>query len=168
MQINFQLNNQHIRIDVHPLKRLLDLLRDDLGLTAAKEGCGKGECGACTVLMNGQRVNSCLIPAFQIQGAHIITLEGVEQWRSFKPIEQAFIEHGAVQCGFCIPGLVMSVASFLNESTRPITIEQIKLGLAGNICRCTGYSKIIEAVHDVASRADVVQQIREDFGKRGA
>lgn len=163
MKIQFSINGKKIEIDVSPKKRLLDILRDDLDLIGTKEGCGKGECGACTVLMNGKRVNSCLIPTLQLPDSQIVTIEGLQNWASFNSLEKAYIEHGAVQCGFCISGFVMSSAALLSESSFPISIEKIKRELAGNICRCTGYEKIIEAVLDLSQRTDVIQQIRKDW-----
>ena len=163
MRSKFKVNSQSVEIDVHPKKRLLDILRDDFNLTGTKEGCGKGECGACTVLMNGRRVNSCLVPALQLDGARIVTIEGLEQWQSFSAIERAYIENGAVQCGFCISGFVMSTASLLTEVQFPVTQSEIKSALGGNLCRCTGYSKIIQAIQQLANQSEIVQQIREDW-----
>ena len=163
MQINFTVNEKIIDLDLSPKKRLLDILREDLDLIGAKEGCGKGECGACTVLMNGKRVNSCLIPALQLPGSHIVTIEGLQNWASFNSIEKAYIEHGAVQCGFCMSGFVMSSAVLLAEISPPISIEKIKWKLAGNLCRCTGYSKIVEAVLDLSQQAEVIQKIKQDW-----
>ncbi len=163
MKIQFSVNGKKIEIDVSPKKRLLDILREDLDLIGAKEGCGKGECGGCTVLMNGKRVNSCLIPALQLPDSQILTIEGVQSWESFHSIEKAYIEHGAVQCGFCMAGFVMSSAALLAESSAPISIEKIRWELAGNLCRCTGYSKIVEAVHDLSQQAEVIQQIKQDW-----
>jgi len=161
MKIDFTVNHQKITLEVEPGKRLLDIIRDDLDLTAAKEGCGKGECGACTVLMNGKRVNACLIPALQLNGHHIITLEWLEKQPFFNQMENIFIRHGSVQCGFCFPGLVMSTASLLAESLVPLTEEHIREGLAGNICRCTGYSRIISAVTEIAMQGDIIHAIHE-------
>lgn len=170
MEIDFRVNSELIHISVSPKKRLLDILREDLDLIGTKEGCGKGECGACTVLMNGRRVNSCLIPALQLQGSHVVTIEGLQQWDSFHSIEQAYIEHGSVQCGFCITGFVMSTAAFLAETPASPSAETIKGQLAGNICRCTGYEKIVAAVQDLSQQPAIVEQIRTDwqhtFGKR--
>ncbi len=163
MQIKFTVNGKIKELDVPSKKRLLDILREDLNLIGTKEGCGKGECGACTVLMNGKRVNSCLIPALQIPGSQIVTIEGLQSWTAFNSIEKAYIEHGAVQCGFCMSGFVMSTAAFLAESSASNLPEQINLELAGNICRCTGYSKIVEAVLDLSQQADVIQRIKHDW-----
>ena len=163
MVIEFTVNGKKIELDVTPKKRLLDILREDLDLIGTKEGCGKGECGACTVLMNGKRVNSCLIPAMQLPDCYIITIEGVQNWDSFNSIETAYIEHGAVQCGFCMSGFVMSSAALLAESASSITPEKIKWELTGNLCRCTGYSKIVEAVLDLSQQAEVIQKIKQDW-----
>jgi carbon-monoxide dehydrogenase small subunit len=163
VKIKFIVNEKETELEVSPKKRLLDILREDLDLIGTKEGCGKGECGACTVLMNGKRVNSCLIPALQLPGSHIVTIEGLQQWDSFNSIEKAYIEHGAVQCGFCMSGFVMSTAALLAESSTSILPEQIKWQLAGNLCRCTGYQKIIEAVHDLSQQSELIQQIRKDW-----
>ena len=169
MKINFIVNNKKLKIEVSPKKRLLDILRDDLDLIATKEGCGKGECGACTVLMNGVRVNSCLVPAFQLQNAIIVTIEGLKDWKVYTDIEKSYIEHGAVQCGFCMSGFVMSTLAYLQESIT--NIEQIKkidkkdiqLGIGGNICRCTGHTKIIDALLDLSDNKDVVTKIHSEW-----
>jgi carbon-monoxide dehydrogenase small subunit len=163
MQIKFIVNEKETELEVSPKKRLLDILREDFDLIGTKEGCGKGECGACTVLMNGKRVNSCLIPALQLSGSHIVTIEGLQHWASFNSIEKAYIEHGAVQCGFCMSGFVMSTAAFLAETHASSSPEQIKWQLAGNLCRCTGYEKIIEAVHDLSQQPGLVKQIKNDW-----
>jgi len=125
--------------------RLLDLLRDDLHLTGTKEGCGKGECGACTVIMNGELIASCLVLAPQADGAVITTIEGIGNGENLDPIQEAFIETGAVQCGFCTPGMILATKKLLEENTHPRE-EEIKRGISGNLCRCTGYQKIIDAI----------------------
>ena len=145
MQIKFKVNGELREIEVSPYHRLLDLLRDDLGLTGVKEGCGKGECGACSVIMDGRLIASCLIPAPQADGAEIITIEGLVNGDNIHPLQEAFIETGAVQCGFCIPGMIMAGKKLLDENQSP-NEEEVRSALSGNICRCTGYTKIIEAV----------------------
>lgn len=165
MQIKFTVNGKYVELEVPPKKRLLDILRDDLDLIGTKEGCGKGECGACTVLLNRKRVISCLIPALQLPGSHVITIEGLRNWSVFKAIEKTYIEHGAVQCGFCISGFVLSSTAFLMESPNLTSRDQIKWGLSGNLCRCTGYSKIVETIYDLSTQSDMVQQIYEDWQK---
>lgn len=129
--------------------RLLDLLRDRLGLIGTKEGCGEGECGACTIIMDGETVNSCLVMAFQAEGSQITTIEGLEKNGVLHPVQRAFIEEGAVQCGFCIPGMIMSAVNLLDKNPNPSRAE-IREGISGNLCRCTGYNKAIEAVEKAA------------------
>lgn len=151
MKISLTVNGEKRELDVKPETRLLDLIRDDLGLTGTKEGCGKGECGACTVIMNNKVVASCLVLAPQVDGAEIKTIEGLGGKDKLHPLQQSFIEKGAVQCGFCIPGMIMSSKKLLDENINP-SDEDIKRGLSGNICRCTGYVKIIDAVKDAAHK----------------
>jgi len=151
MQISLTVNGEKRTLDITPYTRLLDLLREDLGLTGAKEGCGKGECGACTVIMNGELTPSCLVPAPQADGAEIITIEGLKMGDKLHPIQESFIEAGAVQCGFCIPGMVLAGKRLLDKNPNP-TEKEVRYGLAGNICRCTGYAKIIEAVMMAADK----------------
>jgi aerobic carbon-monoxide dehydrogenase small subunit len=124
-----------------PLKRLLDVLREDLGLTGTKEGCGEGECGACTVLIDGELADSCLVPVCQVEGAEVLTIEGL----NLTPLQRAFLERGAAQCGICTPGMVMAAHRFLS-SGKPATDENVREAIAGNLCRCTGYAKIVEAI----------------------
>ena len=145
LQIELTVNNKKIKINTTPSTRLLDLLRDDLRLTGTKEGCGKGECGACTVIMNGELVASCLILAPQANGAVITTIEGIGDPKHLDPIQESFIETGAVQCGFCTPGLILATKKLLEENAYPSN-EEIKRGISGNLCRCTGYRKIFDAV----------------------
>lgn len=148
MRIEFELNGRPVQIDQPPMARLVDVLRVTLGLTGTKEGCGEGECGACTVLLNGEAVNSCLLPVIQVQGASVTTIEGLGNTADH-PLQKSFLEHGAVQCGFCTPGLILSSTAFLKENPNPSRAE-IRKALAGNLCRCTGYQKIINAVYDAA------------------
>lgn len=145
MQITLTVNGEQREIKTTPDTRLLDLIRDDLGLTGAKEGCGQGECGACTVIMDGELVASCLVLALQADGAEILTVEGLSDGDDLHPIQEAFVTAGAVQCGFCTPGMVLASKKLLAENSDP-TEEEIRRGLSGNLCRCTGYEKIIDAV----------------------
>jgi len=145
MNISFDINNKKININVDPSKRLIDILRYDLLLTAVKEGCSEGECGACSVIINNKVMLACLIPAVKLQDKHILTLEGIKNTKIFNYIQQAFIEKGAVQCGFCIPGFIMSIYVYIVKGGDE-NEENIKRALSGNICRCTGYEKIITAV----------------------
>jgi xanthine dehydrogenase iron-sulfur cluster and FAD-binding subunit A len=143
-------NGEPRRLRVRSDQRLIDVLRQDLRLTGTKEGCGKGECGSCTVLVDGQAVNSCLMLAYQADGTAVQTIEGLAQADRLHPIQDAFVEHGASQCGICIPGMIMAAKAFLDHASAPVTQDQIRRALAGNLCRCTGYSKIITAVSRVA------------------
>jgi carbon-monoxide dehydrogenase small subunit len=154
MQITLRVNGEERILDVTPYTRLLDLIREDLGLTGVKEGCGKGECGACTVIMNGELTASCLVPAPQADGAEILTIEGLAADGKLHPIQESFIEAGAVQCGFCIPGMVLAGKRLLDENPDP-NEEDVRYGLSGNICRCTGYAKIIDAVMMAADKLKV-------------
>jgi len=150
INIQFTVNGQNVSVEVPPNKRLLDVLREDLGLTGTKEGCDVGECGACTVVMNGEAVHSCLVLAPQADGAEIITVEGLAEGETLHPLQKNFLEHGAVQCGFCIPGMLMSSYALLKENPNPDE-EEIKEAIAGNLCRCTGYKQIIKAVKVTAN-----------------
>ncbi|MCK5767900.1 MAG: (2Fe-2S)-binding protein [Candidatus Atribacteria bacterium] len=143
--IEFTINGKKRRMQTTPSTRLLDLIRDDLHLTGTKEGCGKGECGACTVIMNGELVASCLVLAHQADGAALTTIEGISNGEELHPIQEAFIETGAVQCGFCIPGMILAAKKILENNLHPGE-EEIKRGISGNICRCTGYQKIFDAI----------------------
>lgn len=145
----FILNGKPARAEVESNTTLLKTLREYFGLTGAKEGCGKGECGACTVIVNGRAVNSCLILTSQISGAEVLTIEGLGSGEEPDPLQDAFVEAGAVQCGYCTPGMVLSARALLMKIPNPTT-QEIKESIAGNICRCTGYVKIIEAIEKVA------------------
>ena len=145
MEITLTVNKKKYRLKVPVNITLLDVIRERLHLTGTKEGCGKGECGACTILFNGRSANSCLILAPQADGAEITTIEGIGSVEHLHPLQKAFVEEGAIQCGFCTPGMIMSSLYLLKENPHP-TEEEIREGLSGNLCRCTGYAKIIKAV----------------------
>ncbi len=149
--IELTINGKKRKVETTTSTRLLDLLRDDLHLTGTKEGCGKGECGACTVIMNGELVVSCLVLAPQADGAVITTIESVGDDEYLDPIQEAFVETGAVQCGFCTPGMILAAKKLLEENPYPDE-EEIKRGISGNLCRCTGYQKIFDAVRLAANR----------------
>jgi aerobic-type carbon monoxide dehydrogenase small subunit (CoxS/CutS family) len=150
------LNGTRATLDVHPLKRLLDVLREDCALTGTKEGCGEGECGACTVLVDGVPVNSCLVPAAQVAGSRVTTIEGFD---GRHPLQGAFVEHGGAQCGICTPGMIMAAVAL----GRTPTLQQIRVGLAGNLCRCTGYMAIYRSIEAATKRMN-----RKDRRVRGA
>lgn len=145
MNIQCTVNGQQITLLAYPMERLLDVLRQQLHLTGTKEGCGEGECGACTVFIDGEIVNSCLVPVAQVEGASITTIEGIASENQLHAVQQAFINFGGAQCGICTPGMVMAAVDLLNRNPNP-TEADIRNGLAGNLCRCTGYMKIFEAV----------------------
>lgn len=145
MIVSFTINGESRTVDVFPMARLLDVLREQLHLTGTKEGCGEGECGACTVVLDGQIVNSCLVPVAQVNGSEIKTIEGVADQDQLHAVQQAFIDHGGAQCGICTPGMVLAAVDLLNRIPQPSETE-IRNGLAGNLCRCTGYMKIFESV----------------------
>jgi aerobic carbon-monoxide dehydrogenase small subunit len=146
--VRFQVNGESYELDIQPYRTLVDILRDELGLTGTKKGCGTGDCGACTVILNGRAVNSCLILGAEVDGAEILTIEGLKQGEDLHPIQKAFIEFGAIQCGFCSPGMILSAKALLDRCPHP-TDEQIRVAISGNLCRCTGYQKIIEAIRNV-------------------
>src|SRR5689334_13535251 len=145
MQISFTVNGAPQSVEAFPIARLLDVLREQLHLTGTKEGCGEGECGACTVVLDGRIVNSCLVPAAQANGTEITTIEGVAQNDQLHAVQQSFIQHGGAQCGICTPGMVLAAVDLLKRNPHP-TENDIRNGLAGNLCRCTGYMKIFESV----------------------
>jgi carbon-monoxide dehydrogenase small subunit len=144
-RVEFMLNNRPVHVHAPADKRLVDLLREDLGLTGTKEACGTGECGACTVLIDGVPRPSCLTLAAQLEGRQLTSIEGIGSEGGLHPVQQAFVEHGAVQCGFCTPGMILSAVSLLEHDASP-SPRKVRQALAGNLCRCTGYQKIIEAV----------------------
>jgi carbon-monoxide dehydrogenase small subunit len=154
MKISFTLNNERLSVDVAEDMRLLDFLRDELGLTGTKEGCGEGECGACTVIIDGKAVNSCLVLLPEIDGSEVTTIEGLSKDGELDTIQKAFVDEGAVQCGFCTPGMIMSAKALLDRND-----EEIMEAIEGNLCRCTGYYKIIQAIKIAA------ENLRKTNGK---
>jgi carbon-monoxide dehydrogenase small subunit len=149
----FTLNGEKIEINVHPSETLLDVIRKRLRLTGTKKGCGSGECGACTILLNGKPVNSCLILALNVSGASILTIEGLAQSGELHPLQKAFRDYGAFQCGFCTPGMVLGAKALLDEDPSP-SEEKIKEALSGNLCRCTGYTSIVRAIQSLAGKRE--------------
>ena len=150
--ITFNLNGESVQVEIEPHLTLLQLLRDKLELTGTKEGCGMGECGACTVLLDGKTVNSCIFPAMEVDGKSVTTIEGLTDAQgNLHPIQKAFVEYGAIQCGFCTPGMVLSARALLDENPKP-TEEEIRNGIAGNLCRCTGYLQIFQAIKAVSNQ----------------
>jgi aerobic-type carbon monoxide dehydrogenase small subunit (CoxS/CutS family) len=156
--MRFTLNGNVVDVRAHPMKRLLDVLREECGLTGTKEGCGEGECGACTVLVGGRAVNSCLVPFGQVKGAEVVTIEGLSASR----LKDAFVRHGGTQCGFCTPGIVVAASRI----SAPATPAVMREALAGNLCRCTGYSGIYRAIEDAVSPAAPGVQVRGTRAKR--
>ena len=150
-EIRFILNSKEVSITCDPLKRLLDVLREDFGLTGTKEACGEGECGACSVLKDGKIITTCMVPMGAVQGCEIQTIEGLRETPRGKILIEAFADGGAVQCGFCIPGMIVAAESLLNTHSDP-TEQQIRLGISGNLCRCTGYDLIVESIRLAAQR----------------
>jgi len=146
--ITLKVNGKDHELAVEANQILVDLLRYDLGLTGTKKGCGTGECGACTVILNGKPVNACLVLAIQANGAEVLTIEGLKPPIGLHPLQQAFVEKGSIQCGFCTPGMILSASSLLQKNPKP-SEEEIRVALSGNLCRCTGYQKIVEAVRSV-------------------
>jgi carbon-monoxide dehydrogenase small subunit len=151
MKLRFRVNHREVMVRVSPTRTLLDVLREDLGLTGTKKGCGRGDCGACTVLLDDRAVNACLILAPQTQDRRVMTIEGLARNGDLDDLQRAFVTEGAIQCGFCTPGMIMSAKALLLANPRPSSLE-IKRAISGNICRCTGYAKIVRAIRK-ASRA---------------
>jgi aerobic carbon-monoxide dehydrogenase small subunit len=151
VEISLTVNGVQQSVSAFPMERLLDVLRNRLGLTGAKEGCGEGECGSCSVLMNGELVNSCLVPALQAQGATICSIEGLADAHGLHPVQQAFLQCGGAQCGICTPGMVMATVHLLQRHPNP-TLAEVREGLGGNLCRCTGYTRIFDAVLEAAKQ----------------
>lgn len=151
--INFYLNGMAVTTDCEPHRRLLDVLREEFQLTGPKEGCGEGECGACSVLVNGKLMNTCIVAMGSMQNAKVVTIEGFRETRRYKLLEKTFAKAGAVQCGYCTPGMIMAAESLLSKKAHP-TEEEIREGISGNLCRCTGYNMIIEAVMMAAQEGE--------------
>jgi len=172
MDLSFTVNGRRRRVRVPPMKRLLDVLREECGLTGTKEGCGEGECGACTVLLDGAPVNSCLVPAAQIAGARIVTVEGLSRGPALSVLQRAFVERGGTQCGLCTPGILVTAHALLRRTPGRVPREdEVRSALAGNLCRCTGYQKIVDAVRAAArarARGDGTKSARRARTARGA
>jgi aerobic-type carbon monoxide dehydrogenase small subunit (CoxS/CutS family) len=152
-EISITVNGNFYQLSIPPWRTLLEVIREDLGLTGTKEGCSLGECGACTVIMDGRAVNSCLVLATEADGKQITTIEGLAEGDKLHPLQQAFIDHGGLQCGFCTPGMIMSAKALLDGNPVP-SEEEIRRGIAGNLCRCTGYTKIIESIKAAAENME--------------
>jgi carbon-monoxide dehydrogenase small subunit len=168
INVNFIVNDEAVSVSVYPHETLLRVLREELHLTSVKEGCGIGECGACTIILDGKAVNSCLILAASVEGKSVTTTEGLSKDGKLHPLQQAFVDHFSLQCGFCTPGFLMTAKAFLDENPHP-TREEIMVAISGNVCRCTGYHQIVDAIESVSSekREQVVDAI-EDAAKKMA
>jgi len=149
--LHLKVNGEEYQVEVEPQEILLDVIRDKLNLTGTKRGCDTGDCGACTIIMDGKAVNSCLVLALEANGKEIVTIEGLAKKGQLHPLQEAFVQHGAVQCGYCTPGMIMSAKALLDENRNP-TEEEIRKAIAGNLCRCTGYAKIVQAIQALADR----------------
>jgi carbon-monoxide dehydrogenase small subunit len=156
LPVNLLVNGEPYELWVEPRRTLLELLREDLGLTGTKRGCGTGDCGACTVLVDGKAVNSCLLLALDADGREVVTIEGLAVDGHLHPIQEAFLEHGGLQCGFCTPGMIMSAKALLDTNPNP-TEEEVRYAIAGNLCRCTGYVKIVESILAAAQKMKAVR-----------
>ena len=153
LPLNLTVNGEPYQLDIEPHRTLLDVVRDDLRLTGAKEGCGTGDCGACSMIVDGRLVTSCLLLAVEADGANVLTIEGLARDGKLHPVQQAFIDQGAVQCGFCTPGMILAAKCLLDRNPHP-SEEEIRRAVAGNLCRCTGYTKIVQAIAAAAERPD--------------
>jgi carbon-monoxide dehydrogenase small subunit len=168
-KLTFSLNGKRVTVATHPMKRLLDVLREECGFTGTKEGCGEGECGACTVLMNGVSVNACLVPAIHADGAKLMSVEGLARGRVLGPLQTAFIEFGGAQCGICTPGMLLSAHELLARTPGRVPSDaEVRDALAGNLCRCTGYQKIVDAVRAAARRSLTSSSDRDSGRKKPA
>ena len=154
VSVSCKINGRPVTLHAFPMSRLLDVLREELRLTGTKEGCGEGECGACSVLLDGELVNSCLVPVLQTEGTEITTIEGLANGEQLHSVQEAFLKCGAAQCGICTPGMVLAAANLLSRTPNP-TEAEIRAGLAGNLCRCTGYMRIFEAVVQACQRTGI-------------
>ena len=163
IEINCNVNGEARSLHAHPMARLLDVLREELRLTGTKEGCGEGECGACSVLIDGALVNSCLVPVLQVEGTKIRTIEGLASGEALHAVQEAFISCGGAQCGICTPGMVIAAVNLLERTPEP-TDAEIRTGLAGNLCRCTGYMKIFEAVVKACQKGEATETQRHRDG----
>ncbi len=152
-ELRLKVNGEDYVLEIEPRRTLLEVIREDLGLQGTKLGCGGGECGACTVILDGKAVKSCLMLAFDARGKEVWTIEGLTAEGALHPLQRAFVEHGAIQCGYCTPGMIMASKALLDENPHP-NVQEIKGALAGNLCRCTGFTKILEAVSSVAKQAE--------------
>lgn len=152
--ISLNINGEEYHLNVEPKRTLLDTIREDIGLTGTKKGCDSGDCGACTIILDGEPVNSCIVLAVDANGKQITTIEGLAANGTLHPLQDAFVQHGAVQCGFCTPGMVLAAKALLDKKPNP-TEQEIREGMVGNLCRCTGYAKIIEAVKSVSAANSV-------------
>jgi carbon-monoxide dehydrogenase small subunit len=149
--ITLTVNGRRYKLGVDPLRTLVEVLREDLGFTGVKVGCGKGECGACTILLNGKPVNSCLILAVEADGSSILTIEGLSKDGTLHPLQEAFVKYGAAQCGYCTPGMILSAKALLDENPNPSELD-VREAISGNLCRCTGYAKIVKAILEAARK----------------
>jgi carbon-monoxide dehydrogenase small subunit len=161
IKIDCRINGEDVSFEAYPMARLLDVIREVEYFTGTKEGCGEGECGACSIFVNGRMINSCLVPAIQMQGAEIITIEGIANGEELQAVQKGFLQKGGAQCGICTPGMIVAAVNLLNNDPDP-SADDIKNGLAGNLCRCTGYIKIFESV------VKAVQDTRSEPKKAGA
>lgn len=152
--VHLKVNDEEYRLEVEPQELLLDVIRNKVGLTGTKRGCDTGDCGACTTIMNGRAVNSCLVLAMEADGKEILTIEGLAKKGQLHPLQEAFVQYGAIQCGYCTPGMILSAKALLDENPHP-TEEEICIAIAGNLCRCTGYSKIIQAIKACADKLNI-------------
>jgi carbon-monoxide dehydrogenase small subunit len=152
-KIHLTVNGQLYELSVEPNQTLVDIIRNEIGLTGTKKGCGSGDCGACTIILDGKPVNSCLILGVEVDKSEVLTIEGLKQGEELHPIQKAFIHFGAIQCGFCTPGMIVSAKAFLDTCSNP-TEEQVRTAISGNLCRCTGYKKIIEAIMNGSSQTN--------------